>query len=84
MALEFSPETLKSLDEIVRRYPQKEAAMLPVLRLAQEEFGYLSSEAVAYVARLMELRGFTRVSHYRVLGGLMAIHHGHKPSPNLQ
>ena len=30
------------------------------------------------VARLMEERGCSRVRHYRVLGGLMAIHHGHK------
>lgn len=28
------------------------------------------------VARLMEERGFTRVRHHRVLGGLMAIHQG--------
>ena len=28
------------------------------------------------VARLMEARGFTRVKHYPVLGGLMAIHQG--------
>jgi ubiquinone/menaquinone biosynthesis methyltransferase len=32
----------------------------------------------AGVARLMEARGFSRVRHYRVLGGLMAIHHAHK------
>jgi demethylmenaquinone methyltransferase/2-methoxy-6-polyprenyl-1,4-benzoquinol methylase len=33
----------------------------------------------AGVARLMELRGFTRVRYSRVLGGLMAIHQGYKP-----
>jgi ubiquinone/menaquinone biosynthesis methyltransferase len=32
----------------------------------------------AGVARLMEARGFSRVRHYRVLGGLMAIHHARK------
>jgi demethylmenaquinone methyltransferase/2-methoxy-6-polyprenyl-1,4-benzoquinol methylase len=32
------------------------------------------------VARLMEERGFARVRHYRVLGGLMAIHRAHKPA----
>lgn len=32
----------------------------------------------AGVARLMEERGFTNVMHYRVLGGLMAIHRGYK------
>ena len=30
------------------------------------------------VARLMELRGFSRARHYPVLGGLMAIHHAVK------
>jgi NADH-quinone oxidoreductase subunit E len=53
MAVEFSPETFKKFEETVGRYPQKEAAMLPVLYLAQQEFGYLSAEAIEYVARLM-------------------------------
>ena len=53
MALEFSPEAYKKFEETVGRYPKKEAAMLPVLYLAQEEFGYLNPEAIEYVARLM-------------------------------
>jgi NADH-quinone oxidoreductase subunit E len=53
MALEFSPETLKEFEAIVARYPKKEAAMLPVLYLAQREFGHLGPEAIDYVARLM-------------------------------
>jgi len=53
MALEFSPETYKKFEETVARYPQKEAAMLPVLYLAQEEFGYIGPEAIEYVAKLM-------------------------------
>jgi NADH-quinone oxidoreductase subunit E len=53
MALEFSTKTYKKFEETVNRYPKKEAAMLPVLYLAQEEFGYLGPEAVEYVARLM-------------------------------
>ncbi len=55
MALEFSEETLKKFRETVSRYPRKEAAMLPVLYLAQEEFGYLSGEAIEYVSKLMEV-----------------------------
>jgi NADH-quinone oxidoreductase E subunit len=54
MSLEFSPETLKKFEQTVARYPKKEAAMLPVLQLAQQEFGYLGSEAIAYVAKLMD------------------------------
>jgi NADH-quinone oxidoreductase subunit E len=53
MALEFSPETYRKFAETVARYPRKEAAMLPVLYLAQREFGHLSSEAIEYVAKLM-------------------------------
>jgi NADH-quinone oxidoreductase subunit E len=54
MALEFSPETYKKFEETVNRYPKKEAAMLPVLFLAQREFGHLGEEAIAYVAKIME------------------------------
>jgi NADH-quinone oxidoreductase subunit E len=53
MAVEFSPETFQKFEETVSRYPKKEAAMLPVLYLAQQEFGYLSPEAIDYVAKLM-------------------------------
>ena len=54
MALEFSPETYKEFEETISRYPKKEAAMLPVLQLAQREFGHLGPEAIAYVAKLMD------------------------------
>lgn len=53
MTLEFSPEALRRFSDIVSRYPKKEGAMLPVLSLAQEEFGYLSPAAIEYVAGLM-------------------------------
>jgi NADH-quinone oxidoreductase E subunit len=54
MALEFSPETLKEFAATVARYPKKEAAMLPILYLAQREFGHLGPEAIEYVAKLMD------------------------------
>ena len=54
MALEFSPETFKEFEATVARYPKKEAAMLPVLYLAQREFGHLSAEAIEYVAKIMD------------------------------
>jgi NADH-quinone oxidoreductase E subunit len=54
MSVEFSPETFQKFQETLSRYPRKEAAMLPVLYLAQQEFGYLSAEAIEYVARLMD------------------------------
>ena len=54
MALEFSPEALKEFEATVARYPKKEAAMLPVLYIAQREFGHLGPQAIEYVARLMD------------------------------
>ena len=53
-AVQFSPEAMKEFEAIVARYPKKEAAMLPVLYLAQREFGYIGDAAIDYVARLME------------------------------
>ncbi|HEX9443820.1 MAG TPA: NADH-quinone oxidoreductase subunit NuoE [Candidatus Binatia bacterium] len=55
MAVQFSEESLKKFDEIVGRYPKKEAAMLPVLYLAQREFGYISPEVMAYVSEIMDV-----------------------------
>ena len=54
MAVEFSPAALEKFDGIVARYPKKEAAMLPVLYLAQQEFGHIGSEAIDYIAKLMD------------------------------
>ena len=70
MALEFSPEAYKKFEETVNRYPKREAAMLPVLYLAQQEFGYLGQEAIEYVARLMgqpPARVYGVVSFYTML-----------------
>lgn len=55
MALQFSEATLAEYREILARYPQQQAALLPTLWLAQREFGWLSEEALAYVADLMHL-----------------------------
>jgi NADH-quinone oxidoreductase E subunit len=53
MAVDFSPAALEHFKDIVARYPRKEAAMLPVLYLAQRELGHLGPEAIEYVAKLM-------------------------------
>ncbi len=56
--IKFSDEKLKKVDEIVARYPQgkQKSALLMILHLAQEEFGgWLSPEALDYVASLLKL-----------------------------
>ena len=55
MSLEFSPEAKAEADEILARYPVKEGAMLPILHLVQQEWGYISVEAMRYVAQLLEV-----------------------------
>ena len=39
--IKFSEEKLKKVDEIIARYPEgkHKSAILPILHLAQEEFG---------------------------------------------
>jgi NADH-quinone oxidoreductase E subunit len=53
MAVEFSKSSLEAYERIVAKYPVKRAAIMPVLWLAQKEFGWLSAEVQQYVADLM-------------------------------
>ena len=55
MGVAFSAETKQELDRIFGRYVTKQAALLPVLYLAQREFGYVSLEAMECVAGLVGL-----------------------------
>ncbi|MDE2772264.1 MAG: NADH-quinone oxidoreductase subunit NuoE [Gemmatimonadota bacterium] len=49
------------LDKILTRYPDKRAALLPVLNLAQEVRGHVSPETMDRVAELLELpRAYVR------------------------
>lgn len=57
MSIQFSNEKLAKFNEIVARYPEgkQKSALLPVLHLAQEQFGWLSAETMDYVAALLSL-----------------------------
>ena len=55
MALSFSKENQERIQTLLGRYPTKMAACLPVLHLAQQQFGFLSPEAQELVARTLEL-----------------------------
>jgi NADH-quinone oxidoreductase E subunit len=54
-ALSFSRETRDDFERLLTRYPTKQAALLPTLWLAQREWGWISREAVDYVATLLEM-----------------------------
>ncbi len=51
----FSEPVLAEYREILTRYPERRAALLPTLWLAQREFGWLSLPVQEYVAALMEI-----------------------------
>lgn len=52
---QFSEENKRAFDQLLPRYPVKEAAMLPTLHLAQKQAGYISPEVMTYVAELLEV-----------------------------
>src|SRR6478609_151461 len=57
--VQFSEKKLTQVNEILLRYPEgkQKSALLPVLHLAQEEFGgWLSVEAMDYVAELLKIK----------------------------
>jgi len=59
MPVTFSEKSLIKVKEIITRYPQgkQKSALLPVLHLAQQEFGgWLSVETMDYVAALLQLQ----------------------------
>ena len=53
--MNLKPETLRKIDEVIPNYPVKRSAALPLLHLVQEDAGYISQEAVAWIAAKLEL-----------------------------
>jgi NADH-quinone oxidoreductase E subunit len=53
---EYSAELRKKIEEVVARYPRKEAALLPVLHLVQNEIGCISPLEEQFVAGLLGLK----------------------------
>ena len=51
----FSAEQLVEVQRLQRLYPDHRGALLPVLHMAQETFGWISLEAEEYVAGLFEM-----------------------------
>ena len=53
----FTPERLSKVKEIIDRYPQgrQKSALLPILHVAQEQWGWVSSEVMDYVAGLLDI-----------------------------
>jgi NADH-quinone oxidoreductase subunit E len=56
--IQFSEEKLNKVSEIIQRYPEgkQKSALLPILHLAQDEFGgWLDTPVMDYVATLLNI-----------------------------
>lgn len=56
MSLEIPQSLLGEVDELISHYPQKRSASLMLLHAFQEHFGYLSKEAIEWIATKLELK----------------------------
>ncbi len=55
MALAFSAESSRKIAEILPRYPNKQAALLQVLHVAQGQFGHVGADVQELVAETLGL-----------------------------
>ena len=55
MTVSFTPAQLAEVRRLQALYPEKRAALLPVLHMAQDAFGWVSHEVEVYVAGLFGL-----------------------------
>jgi len=57
--IEFTPEIIEKVNEIIARYPEgrQKSALIPVLHIAQKEFGgWLDVPVMDYVAELLNIK----------------------------
>ena len=54
--MDLKPQTIDKIDKLVPRYPTIRSAALPLCHLIQEDQGYLSEEAIEWIANRLELQ----------------------------
>ncbi len=55
MSYAFSPKVEEKFQWLLTRYPKKDAVLLPLLHMVQDENGYLSPDAIEYVGNRLDL-----------------------------
>lgn len=53
--MNLKPDTFARIDDVITHYPVKRSAVLPLLHLIQEDAGYISNEAIEWVAAKLGL-----------------------------
>lgn len=51
----LTDSNLALANQIIARYPRKRSAMIPLLHLSQEQNGYVTDEAMAHIAELVDV-----------------------------
>jgi NADH-quinone oxidoreductase subunit E len=51
----FSPEDLKIMDSIIKRYPRPRSAIMPLLHFVQSKAGYVTNEGIELIAEQLDL-----------------------------
>jgi len=54
--MNLKPATRQKIDEVITHYPVKRSAAMPLLHLVQEDQGYVSAEAIEWIAQKLELQ----------------------------
>jgi NADH-quinone oxidoreductase subunit E len=54
--MNLQSDTLRKIDEVIPHYPVKRSAALPLLHLIQEDQGFISNEAIEWIAAKLELQ----------------------------
>jgi NADH-quinone oxidoreductase subunit E len=55
MEFKFTQENLEKVNDAVKRYPEKQAAVMPALWIAQEQNGWISHEVMQEIAKILEI-----------------------------
>jgi NADH-quinone oxidoreductase subunit E len=79
MAFTLPAESEKLIDELLTRYPTKRAACLPLLHLCQQHQGWITPEAIEYVARRLDLA----TSEVKGVVTFYTMYHQHPVAPNV-
>ena len=53
--MDLSPQLATRFETLQNRYPFKRSALIPMMMYAQDEYGYVSDEMIAEIARRLEL-----------------------------
>jgi NADH-quinone oxidoreductase subunit F len=54
--MDLSPQLAARFETLQNRYPVKRSALIPMMMYAQDEYGYISNEMIAEIARRLDLR----------------------------